>query len=341
MVRYTVIIPAYNAESTLARCLDSLLTQGREDIRILIIDDGSADDTGRIAREYCRTDRRVEYFHQSNAGVSAARNAGLALADSEFISFVDSDDYVMPGYFEVLDRIEDHDLLVFDRCHTGGTARNDEPVFEKLSAMTDTGEKLELLMHSKKIMQPWNKCYRLSLIRRYEIRFDETLHIGEDFAFCMAYAVRCGSITVSREKAYCIDVSDGGSLSRRYRRDLAEQLSSVAALVEASIRSSSLSGDLTDRLLARLDELDSRNLLMSIAEEFKAAPFGAPSHRRRTADICRLFRREFSSRRLGRQHTLLRLMLQLRLHFALYTLAWAVRGRQYRSVSNIQTGGIL
>lgn len=329
MTKYTVIIPAYNAAATLSRCLDSLLHQGREDIRILIIDDGSADDTRRIAAAYCEKSPLIEYHHQSNAGVSAARNRGLSLAASEFISFVDSDDYVMPGYFEVLDRIGRRDLLVFDRCHTGGSARDDAPVFERLSAMTDPGDTLELLMSSKKIMQPWNKCFRLELIRRHDIRFDESLRIGEDFAFCMAYAVRCGSIAVSREKAYCVDVSDGGSLSRRYRRDLAEQLCSVAEHVEHSIRTADLPQPLRERLLARLDELDSRNMLMSIAEAFKAAPFGTPGHRRRTAEVCRLFRREFSCRRLGKQHAILRLLLRLRLHFVLYTLAWAVRGRHY------------
>lgn len=329
MTKFTVIIPAYNAGATLGRCLDSLLRQGREDVRILLIDDGSTDDTGRIAAAYCEKSPLIEYHHQPNAGVSAARNRGLSLARSELISFVDSDDYVMPGYFDVLDRIGSSDLLVFDRCHTGGTLRDDSEVFRRLSELTDAGELLALLMQSKKIMQPVNKCFRLELIRSFDIRFDEHLHIGEDFAFCMAYAVRCGSIAVSREKAYCIDVSDGGSLSRRYRRDLAEQLSAVAEQVEASIRSASLPRSLAGLLLAHLDELDSRNMLMSIAEAFKAAPFCASGHRRRTAEVCRLFRREFSSRRLGKQHAILRLMLRLRLHFVLYTLAWAVRGRHY------------
>lgn len=331
MTRYTVIIPAYNSSGTLARCLDSLLSQDREDLRILIIDDGSTDDTGHIAREYCQKSPLIEYHHQRNAGVSAARNTGLALADSEFISFVDSDDHVMPGYFSVLDHIGDADLLVFDRCHTGGSLRDDTGVFRRLSEMTDFGARLELLMESKKIMQPVNKCFRLALIRRYGIRFDEALHIGEDFAFCMAYAVRCGSIAVSREKAYCIDVSDGSSLSRRYRPDLAEQLSAVTGFVADSIGAAGLPEELRQRLLAHLDELDSRNMLMSIAEEFKSAPFASPGHRQRTAKICRLFRREFSPRRLGARHSLLRLMLRLRLHFVLYTLAWSVRGRQYQA----------
>ena len=331
MVKYTVIIPAYNAERTLPRCLDSLLAQGRSDIRILLIDDGSTDGTSRIAAGYCERSSLLEYHRQPNGGVSSARNRGLSLARSEYISFVDSDDYVMPGYFDTLDQIGGSDLLVFDRCHTGGSLRDDTEVFRRLTAMTELGDKLELLMDSKKIMQPVNKCFRLELIRKYAIRFDETLHIAEDFAFCMAYAVRCGSISISPEKAYCVDVSDGGSLSRRYRQDLAQQLSTAAALAAASIREADLPQALTDRLLARLDELDSRNLLMSIAEEFKADRFRLLRGRKQTARICKHFDRNFSPSRLGSRHRLLRLMQKLRLYTALYLLAFLVRGRLYRT----------
>ena len=331
MVRYTVIIPAYNAEKTLGRCLLSLLSQNRRDIRILLINDGSTDGTEALALEYCGKSPLIEYHHQPNAGVSAARNLGLSLAQSEFVTFVDSDDHVMPGYFEVLDTIGSGDLLVFDRCHTGGSLRDDSEVFRRLEAMTDPADILELLMDSKKIMQPVNKCFRLSLIRQHGIRFPESLHIGEDFAFCMAYALRCGSIAVSREKAYCIDVSDGGSLSRRYRPDLSEQLSAAADSVCASIRSAGLPQATADRLLARLDELDSRNLLMSIAEDFKRRGFRI-SGCAMTARVCRDFGREFSPVRLNPRHRLLRRLRRLRLYPILYLLAWLARGRQYRAV---------
>lgn len=329
MTKYTVIIPAYNAERTLGRCLDSLLSQGRNDIRILLVNDGSTDGTEAAALDYCRRDSRIDYHRKENGGVSSARNLGLSLARSEYVSFVDSDDYVMPGYFDTLDAIGSSDLLVFDRCHIGGSLRDDTGVFTRLEAMTGTGEKLELLMESKKIMQPVNKCFRRELIGQYGIRFDEKLHIGEDFAFCMAYAVRCGSIAVSREKAYCVDVSDGSSLSRRYRPDLAEQLSAVADSVACSIRNAALPRQTADRLLSRLDELDSRNLLMSIAEDFKAAGLFASGCRQRTDAVCALFRRSFSPVRLGNRHRLLRLMLRLRLHTALYLLAYLARGRRY------------
>ena len=327
MTRFTVIIPAYNAEKTLGRCLDSLLSQAREDVCILLIDDGSTDSTAAIAADYCRRNPCIQYIHQPNGGVSIARNHGLELARSEFVSFVDSDDYVMPGYFETLEKIGTADLLVFDRCHTGGEARDDTEVFRRLSAMTSFDEKLLLLMQSKKIMQPWNKCFRLEIIRRIGLRFPGELRIAEDFVFCMGYALACGSIAVSREKAYCVDVSDGASLSRRHRADLSRQLSRAVSLVEAAIRDAHLPENQQSDLLARLDELHTRNMLMSVAELFKV-----PGHPRRSRvrEVCEPFLRPCSPRRLGRQHRILRLMLHFRLYGCLTLLAWAVRGRQYQ-----------
>ena len=327
MTKFTVIIPAYNAAKTLGRCLDSLLSQGREDVCILLIDDGSTDGTAAVAADYCRRSPLIQYICQPNGGVSAARNHGLALARSEFVSFVDSDDYVMPGYFETLDRIGDQDLLVFDRCHTGGSLRDDTQVFARLDAMTDPHRKLGLLMESKKIMQPVNKCFRLSIIRRIGLTFPVELQIAEDFVFCMGYTLACSSIAISREKAYCVDVSDGSSLSRRYRADLAGQLSRAVSLVENAIREAKLPSAQQDELLAQLDELHTRNMLMSVAELFKST--GHPG-RSRVRAVCAPFLRPCSPRRLSRQHRILRLMLRLRLYGCLALLAWGVRGRQYR-----------
>lgn len=327
MTKFTVIIPAYNAAKTLGRCLDSLLSQDREDVGILLIDDGSTDGTAAIAADYCSRSPLIQYIQQPNGGVSAARNHGLALARSEFVSFVDSDDYVKPGYFETLDQIGDNDLLVFDRCHTGGALRDDTEIFRRLSAMTDFDEKLLLLMESKKIMQPVNKCFRLEIIRRLGLAFPRELHIAEDFVFCMRYALACASIAISREKAYCVDVSDGTSLSRRHRADLAGQLSRAVSLVEDAIWDSHLPEDQQSDLLARLDELHTRNMLMSVAELFKA-----PDHpgRNQVREVCAPFLRPCSPRRLGRQHRFLRLMLRFRLYGCLTLLAWAVRGRRYQ-----------
>src|SRR5699024_4953921 len=115
-IKYSVIIPVYNAEKTLKRCLDSLLGQKRQDVEIILINDGSSDRSGEILDEYRRKYGSIVSLEQENSGVSAARNRGLNAAMGSYILFVDSDDYVSEDYFNVIDEAgekEDSDLIVF------------------------------------------------------------------------------------------------------------------------------------------------------------------------------------------------------------------------------------
>jgi len=96
----TVIVPAYNAGDTIERCVDSITGQTYRDLQIIIVDDGSKDDTGGICGSLAENDPRIEMIHQENGGVSAARNAGLQRARGEWIAWADADDYVSPYYIE-------------------------------------------------------------------------------------------------------------------------------------------------------------------------------------------------------------------------------------------------
>ncbi|GMO37902.1 MAG: hypothetical protein Ta2B_17610 [Termitinemataceae bacterium] len=98
----SVIIPVYNVEHYLRRCLDSVLAQTFTDFECILIDDGSPDKSPAICDEYAKKDSRFVVIHQANAGVSAARNAGLDIAQGEWITFVDSDDWIEPDMLRVL-----------------------------------------------------------------------------------------------------------------------------------------------------------------------------------------------------------------------------------------------
>ena len=93
----SVIVPVYNAEKTLRRCVDSILAQTFEDFELILINDGSKDQSGDICDEYAAKDPRVKTVHKTNGGVSSARNAGLCIAQGEYIAFIDSDDYIQIG----------------------------------------------------------------------------------------------------------------------------------------------------------------------------------------------------------------------------------------------------
>ena len=101
----SIIVPLYNAEQDLPRCIDSILAQSYTDFELLLIDDGSPDNCGAICDEYATRDSRVRVFHKKNGGVSSARNLGLENACGEYIAFIDSDDYVLNDYLEMLRNI--------------------------------------------------------------------------------------------------------------------------------------------------------------------------------------------------------------------------------------------
>ena len=98
----SIIVPVYNTEKFLHRCIDSILTQTYTDFELLLIDDGSKDSSGTICDEYAAKDVRVRVFHKENGGVSSARNMGLDNARGEWITFVDSDDWIDDNYLEAL-----------------------------------------------------------------------------------------------------------------------------------------------------------------------------------------------------------------------------------------------
>ena len=99
----SVIVPVYNVETLLPRCVDSILTQTYECLEVLLVDDGSTDASGEICEQFAKKDTRIRVIHKENGGLSSARNAGLDVASGDYIGFVDSDDWIEPEmYAEML-----------------------------------------------------------------------------------------------------------------------------------------------------------------------------------------------------------------------------------------------
>lgn len=327
-IKYSVIVPVYNRADMLARCLDSLLRPNRQDIQIVVVNDGSRDDSGKIALEYAEKHRCIQYICQENRGVSAARNAGLSAAKGQYITFVDSDDFVMPNYYDVLDREPECDLLVFAHSDSNWSNANDARFLKSLQNKGD--EKLMMLLASRKIMPPWNKRFRRDIIEAQKLRFIEEMHIGEDFNFCMAYAMHCGSIGIAADAAMCVDVSDPDSLSRKYRPQLAQKMDEVFRNAAQTIRMHGQAAVDRERLMAILDYLYVKNVFSSVAEEFKVSAFPYMRHRSEVRDICNVFRNPLASERCGLVHIGLRWMLKRHMDWVIWLVSWAVKGRKYR-----------
>ena len=185
----SIIVPIYNVEAYLSRCIDSILAQTFTDFELILIDDGSPDRCAEIMEEYAAKDSRIVTIHQKNGGVSAARNAGLRAAKGEYVGFVDPDDWIEPEMYEKLVStmtIEDVELVccnVFKAQEDGTKRINTEEVLPFYLSQKD------LLFHVIKYpstINGWsfNKLYRRNLIRE---SFDETIKICEDTKFVMHY----------------------------------------------------------------------------------------------------------------------------------------------------------
>ena len=113
----SVIIPAYNIEDYIGRCLDSIISQTYKNLEIIVVDDGSRDYTGEILDNYAKKDRRIKVIHKENGGVSSARNKGIEAAEGDYIGFIDGDDLIEPEMYKTLvDLLEEENA---DIAHCG------------------------------------------------------------------------------------------------------------------------------------------------------------------------------------------------------------------------------
>ena len=204
---FSIVVPVYNAEDYLSRCVDSLLAQKFRDFEILLIDDGSTDQSPRICEDYAAKHDLIQVLHQANAGVSAARNAGIDRASGQWICFVDSDDYV------------DEDFLEAFACR--GCLETDCLNLQGWKVVSNTnGEVLrvysfpDLLIDSLNIRQyvstyrffdnntPWAKLFNREVLNRHHIRFRTELTVREDIVFVYTYRRQISRIKLIDATAY-------------------------------------------------------------------------------------------------------------------------------------------
>lgn len=190
----SVIVPVYNAEKTLRQCVDSILVQDFKDFELLLVDDGSKDGSPAICDEYAEKDARVRVFHKENGGVSSARNVGLDNAKGEWITFIDSDDFITNGYFDgVVGRKED--LLIIPYVwYKNGKESPDNRLnnYHLVSEDDEIRQFLNLFLTTMIFRGPHAKFYKMILLDG--IQFDESMKVGEDACFVHQYLLNCSSI---------------------------------------------------------------------------------------------------------------------------------------------------
>lgn len=208
--KISVIVPVYNTEKYLHRCIDSILAQTFTDFELLLVDDGSTDRSGAICDEYAQKDNRVRVFHKENGGVSSARNMGLDNARGEYVMFLDSDDYMFPEMCYILvDTIkkEKSDMVICGTCETGGGFWR--PQEYKTYSFQELKNNFVFLLHTELLSPSWNKIFRRCQIKHY---FREDISFGEDLIFNLDYLKNCNRVSFIKTSPMFHEIGNENSL---------------------------------------------------------------------------------------------------------------------------------
>lgn len=249
MSKVSIIIPVYNCDTVLSRCLESILQQVYIDFEVLLINDGSTDMTPQICEEFSKRDHRIRTYHKTNGGVSSARNLGLKYATGKYITFVDGDDWIGPFYISnLLSHIaKDVDLVISYNWYITSEKQEQEH-YPSCKIDAETFQ----LMFSKNDLHyhtsPWGKLYRKRILEKYNLNFDEGMHIGEDLLFLYNYMLVSKQIVISSDTDYF------------YVADMPESLTKRVNKVEDELHSYKRVYSIIDRLITERNIVDKQAL---------------------------------------------------------------------------------
>lgn len=216
-VNISVIIPVYNAASTILRAVDSILLQEYEPIEVILVDDGSSDGSGALCDELAGRDPRIKVIHKTNEGVSSARNVGLEHASGEYVMFLDADDAIRYGTLaSMYRRGSDMILAGFAKVDGRSIVESYSPAGEmdyrdnnEIAAFID---KTITRKHSYLLNSACFKLFRTELIRKHDLKFDEQLRYGEDKMFVFSFLCIAENVRTVPEIVYDY-ILQAGSLS--------------------------------------------------------------------------------------------------------------------------------
>lgn len=225
---FSIVIPVFNAEKYLSRCIDSVLRQTYQNFEVFLIDDGSKDQSGEICDRYARQNDRIKVFHKDNGGANSARNIGIDQAGGDYICLIDADDYIEPIYLETIRNVIIQspvfpDLVLIKAKYVGNELSNIElrPGFYDIQRLSKKVFPIaierniddwsgSLIPHT-----PWSKIYKNALLKEHCCR-DSQIKVCNDVAFVFECVYASKSIFVCDKKIYVHDNTTKQSLQRKY-----------------------------------------------------------------------------------------------------------------------------
>lgn len=212
-IKMSVIVPVYNVGEYIGECLNSLIGQDSPNIEMILVDDGSTDNSGCICDEYAKKDSRITVLHKANGGLVSARKAGLEAATGIYTTYVDSDDWIEEAAYEelipILEQYEP-DVVNFDfkKEYQKFSVEYTTELKEGLYVKEEFLNKIEETIEKNHFFCPvfhitvWSKIFKTELLRKYQFVVDDEIRIGEDFAVVLPYLLNAESIYIKRKAFY-------------------------------------------------------------------------------------------------------------------------------------------
>lgn len=240
----SIIVPVYNKEKYLSECVDSILRQNFKDFELILVDDGSKDSSWNIIKEYANKDKRVVPVHQENAGVSAARNAGLDRAQGKWICFVDADDYLPKDGIQIL--VEHGEKSNADIVNANATRVEDDKQFKIFNFNNEIvkGNIYPRLVH----FAPWAQLFKRSIIEEHHLRYVKGLAYSEDNVFILNYSLYASSIEFVNDSVYNYRINQDSAIQNKdYKKVAYHQMWAAHEVYKLKDKESSLRNFIINR----------------------------------------------------------------------------------------------
>lgn len=238
-IRLTIIVPVYNVERYIERCLSSLLDQDipQSDYEIIVVDDGTPDNSAVIAQRIADENENITVVHRENGGLSAARNTGMEHVHGRYVFFVDSDDYIEPNVLAILLKSAEErnlELLMFRAYHLDNGKRWTEPI-QPFFHDGSVYEGITLIRKGLKITSVWQHFYSAELLNSYGFRFKEGI-LHEDIEFNYRVFIKARKVGFENTMVYTYNGDNGDSITRGYKVEKKARILMSNLEVAASIK---------------------------------------------------------------------------------------------------------
>ncbi len=241
----SVIIPVYNSSERLDICVNSILNQSYSNLEIVLVDDGSTDNSLEIINSYVKKDSRVKGYHKNNGGVSSTRNYGLKVANGKFISFIDSDDYIDKEYFKTLlkhQKINNSDIV---RCgyHLNNKSYSIVNVKEVYVNFEFENKLIfDEMLKTYKFNSVWGQLIKKSVIK--EVKFDESLSMGEDFEFNINIIKNSSIVTLIPDVLYYYYYNNNGMNYSKNKKKILKKIFDINSIYSNILNDSCFNANL-------------------------------------------------------------------------------------------------